>query len=201
MREDARSAAARRAAIAAQIQADTGVNEPMIERLIRGFYMRVRNDDVLGPIFAAKIDDWEPHLQKMCAFWSSVTLMSGRYHGQPVAKHLPLPIDARHFDRWLALFKESARDLCPPEAAEHFVMLARRIAESSGVRCRQRSRCVPSQGRAMRGGMNNRELQAEPAPGHPVGKGRNMKPESGLKGTLRPRTFQSKQQLRLRTAI
>jgi hemoglobin len=130
MREDARSAAARRAAITAQIQADTGVNEPMIERLIRGFYMRVRDDDVLGPIFAAKIDDWEPHLQKMCAFWSSVALMSGRYHGQPMAKHLPLPIDARHFDRWLALFEESARDLCPPEAAEHFVMLARRIAES-----------------------------------------------------------------------
>jgi len=130
MREDARSAAARRAAITAQIQADTGVNEPMLERLIRGFYMRVRNDDVLGPIFAAKIDDWEPHLQKMCAFWSSVALMSGRYHGQPMAKHLPLPIDARHFDRWLALFEESARDLCPPEAAEHFVMLARRIAAS-----------------------------------------------------------------------
>jgi truncated hemoglobin YjbI len=37
----------------------------------------------------------------MCAFWSSVALMSGRYHGQPMEKHLPLPIDARHFDRWL----------------------------------------------------------------------------------------------------
>ena len=172
MREDARSAAARRAAIAAQIQADTGVNEPMIERLIRGFYMRVRNDDVLGPIFAAKIDDWEPHLRKMCAFWSSVALMSGRYHGQPMAKHLPLPIDARHFDRWFALFEESARGLCPPEAAEHFVMLAHR--GESGARCRQRSRCVPSQGRAIHGGLNNRESQAGPAPGHPVGKGRNM---------------------------
>ena len=50
----------------------------------------------------------------MCAFWSSVALMSGRYHGQPMAKHLPLPIDARHFDRWLALFETTARDLCPP---------------------------------------------------------------------------------------
>ncbi len=130
MSEDARSAAARRAVITAQIQTETTIDEAMIDRLIRGFYARVRDDDVLGPIFAEKIEDWEPHLQKMCAFWSSVALMSGRYHGQPMAKHLPLPIDARHFDRWLALFETTARDLCPPEAAEHFAMLAGRIAES-----------------------------------------------------------------------
>ena len=130
MSEDARSAAARREAITAQIQTETGIDETMIDRLVRGFYARVRDDDVLGPIFAAKIDDWEPHLQRMCAFWSSVALMSGRYHGQPMAKHLPLPIDARHFDRWLALFENTARELCPPKAADHFLMLAGRIAES-----------------------------------------------------------------------
>ena len=130
MSEDARSVAARRAAITAQIQAETGIDEAMIDRLVRGFYGQVRHDDVLGPIFATKIGDWEPHLQRMCAFWSSVALMSGRYHGQPMAKHLPLPIDARHFDRWLALFEKTARELCPPKAADHFVMLAGRIAES-----------------------------------------------------------------------
>jgi hemoglobin len=45
---------------------------------------RVRDDAILGPIFVAKIKDREPHLQKMFAFWSSVALMSGRYHGQPI---------------------------------------------------------------------------------------------------------------------
>ncbi|MET3779456.1 truncated hemoglobin YjbI [Brevundimonas sp. 1080] len=45
-------------------------------------------------------------------------------------KHLPLPIDARHFDRWLELFVETARTLCPPIAAYHFIERARRIAES-----------------------------------------------------------------------
>lgn len=130
MSEDAQSAAARHAAFSAQIQAETAIDEAMIERLVRGFYARVRTDDVLGPIFAAKVEDWEPHLQRMCAFWSSVALMTGRYHGQPMAKHLPLPVDARHFDRWLALFEGSARDLCPPKAADHLLMLARRIALS-----------------------------------------------------------------------
>jgi hemoglobin len=130
MSDDARSAKDRRAAITSQILAGTGIDEAMIERLVRGFYARVRDDAVLGPIFASKIEDWEPHLQKMFAFWSSVALMSGRYHGQPMAKHLPLPIDARHFNRWLALFEETARELCPASAADHFVTLARRVAES-----------------------------------------------------------------------
>lgn len=130
MSDDAKSAQARRAAITSQIQAETGIDEEMIERLVRTFYVRVRGDAVLGPIFAATIEDWEPHLQKMFAFWSSVALMSGRYHGQPMAKHMPLPIDAPHFDRWLALFAQTARDICPPAAAERFVQLSRRVGES-----------------------------------------------------------------------
>jgi hemoglobin len=130
MSMDENSAAARRAATIAAIQARTGIDEAMIERVIRAFYQRVQKDPVIGPVFAARIADWEPHLQQMFAFWSSVTLMSGRYHGQPMQKHLPLPIDRRHFDRWLALFGETARDLCPPAAAEHFIVSAKRIGDS-----------------------------------------------------------------------
>jgi hemoglobin len=66
----------------------------------------------------------------MCAFWSSVALMTGRYHGTPMVKHMPLPVDAAHFDRWLALFEATVRELCPPEAAAHFVGRAQRIAAS-----------------------------------------------------------------------
>jgi hemoglobin len=122
--------AQRRAQLAADIAERTGITEAMIERLVRGFYAKVRTDTLLAPIFEARIRDWEPHLAQMCAFWSSVALMSGRYHGTPMVKHLPLPIDAAHFDRWLALFEETAREICSPEAAAHFVERARRIAES-----------------------------------------------------------------------
>lgn len=124
------TAAERRAEATAEIAQRTGIDETMIERLVRAFYDEVRKDPLLGPIFADRIADWEPHLQRMCAFWSSVALMSGRYHGRPMEKHLPLPVDARHFDRWLALFTETARRLCPPAAAAHFVERAERIAES-----------------------------------------------------------------------
>jgi hemoglobin len=122
--------AERRAQIAAQIVERTGIDEAMIERLVRAFYRRVRTDALLGPVFDERIADWGLHLRRMCAFWSSVALMSGRYHGQPMEKHLPLPVDARHFDRWLALFEETVRQACPPVAAAHVVERARRIAES-----------------------------------------------------------------------
>jgi hemoglobin len=127
---DTHSPAERRARITAAIRAETGIDEAMIERLVRGFYDRVRADPLLGPVFAARIADWEPHLRQMFAFWGSVALMTGEYHGQPMRKHLPLPVDLRHFDRWLALFEATARELCPPKAADHFIERARRIAES-----------------------------------------------------------------------
>jgi hemoglobin len=45
-------------------------------------------------------------------------------------KHLQLGVDANHFDRWLGLFEQTAREVCPPEAEAHFVERARRIAAS-----------------------------------------------------------------------
>ena len=130
MNHEFRSAEERRAAIVALTQKETGIDETMIEALVRAFYARVRQDSSLAPIFESRIAEWEPHLGNMFAFWSSLTLQTGRYHGQPMAKHMPLLVDARHFDRWLALFEETARDVCPPAAAERFIERARRVAES-----------------------------------------------------------------------
>lgn len=130
MDRDPDIAAARREAASLAIHEATGIDEAMIDRLVEGFYARVRDDALIGPIFAARIEDWGPHLAQMKLFWSSVALSTGVYQGRPMPKHLPLPIDARHFDRWLELFRETARDLCPPVAANHFIERAERIAQS-----------------------------------------------------------------------
>jgi hemoglobin len=121
---------ARRAAFAAEVTLKTGIDEAMIRRLVHAFYDRVRSDAVLGPIFEARVADWPSHLDRMCAFWSSVTLMTGRYHGRPMQAHAPLPVAGAHFDRWLAMFAATAQEVCPPEAAELFIGKARTIAES-----------------------------------------------------------------------
>jgi hemoglobin len=111
--------------------ASCGIDESTIRTLVHAFYARVRNDVVLGPIFNGAIDDWDAHLDKLCAFWSSVTLMSGRYKGTPMQAHAALPdIDSHHFARWLALFAETARSHCSPAAAALFIDRAERIAQS-----------------------------------------------------------------------
>ena len=108
-----------------------GVDEPMIERLVHAFYGKVRQDPELGPIFNREVDDWDEHLAKLCDFWSSVVLMSGRFKGQPMQVHQRLPdIEPRHFVRWLALFRETAAEVCPPEAAALFGAKADQIGES-----------------------------------------------------------------------
>jgi hemoglobin len=116
-------------AVAARVEA-TGIDEAMIERLVHRFYGDVRTDALIGPMFNARVADWDAHLAKLCDFWSSVALMTGRYNGKPMQVHLNLPLDASHFERWMALFRRAAADTCPPEAAEFLIDRAARISES-----------------------------------------------------------------------
>jgi hemoglobin len=108
------------------------VDREFIGRLVRAFYARVRADARLGPIFARHIaGDWEPHLEKMTDFWSSVVLKTGAYQGRPVPAHLKLKEVAEpDFEIWLGLFRETAREFCEPEVAAVFIDRAERIARS-----------------------------------------------------------------------
>ncbi|MGH7154420.1 MAG: group III truncated hemoglobin, partial [Acetobacteraceae bacterium] len=121
--------AARRSAITRHIQAATGLNEAILERLVRSFYEAARRDGVTGHLFD-DVRDWEKHIASITAFWSSVGMLTGRYHGQPLAAHLPLPLQPVHFARWLVLFEQTAREVCTDAGADHLLEKARRIASS-----------------------------------------------------------------------
>ena len=108
-----------------------GVDETMIGELVEKFYTAVRKDEILGPVFRKRVEDWDEHLAKLKAFWSSVVLMTGRYKGRPMPVHAAITeISDAHFERWLALFAETAGTVCPPAAADLFVDRSKRIAES-----------------------------------------------------------------------
>ncbi|WP_340110353.1 group III truncated hemoglobin [Pikeienuella sp. HZG-20] len=108
------------------------IDEAMIERVVRRFYAKVRADRTLGPIFERAIgEDWGPHLRKMCAFWSSIMRLTGRYHGQAAPAHRALDgVAPAHFRIWLGYFRETVEELCEPEAARLFCDKAERIARS-----------------------------------------------------------------------
>jgi hemoglobin len=107
------------------------VSEEIIRRQVHTFYGRVRRHPVLGPVFEDAIDDWDAHLAKLCDFWSSVLLATGRFRGSPMAAHARRP-DVRdaHFALWLDLFETTAREVCPPDAADLFVERSRLIGRS-----------------------------------------------------------------------
>lgn len=72
------------------------------------FYSQVRQDAMLGPIFEKTVkDNWTLHLEKMYAFWNAALFGVAGFRGNPFAKHAPLAIDEKHFDRWLELFNQT----------------------------------------------------------------------------------------------
>ena len=121
-----------------------GVSEALIRRLVEAFYTRVRQDPDLGPIFEdAVAQRWDAHLKTLVDFWSSVALRTGRYAGKPHQAHAALPLTPALFERWLALFGATAREVCEPDAAAFFVDRAGRIADSLQIGLGMRENAVP----------------------------------------------------------
>ena len=109
-----------------------GVSGRFISLMVETFYARVREDELLGPIFAERIADWPAHLERMKSFWRSILFNSGEFSGNPMAKHMALPgLEERHFVRWLQLFYANLEALeTTPDAVTLVAARARAIADS-----------------------------------------------------------------------
>jgi hemoglobin len=103
------------------------LDESRLATLVDRFYDKVRADPLLGPVFDPLVDDWDAHKVLMTSFWATVALRSGHYRGNPLAKHQPLPIGAGHFQRWLALWRETAGEVLDVESAALMTGYAERI--------------------------------------------------------------------------
>lgn len=109
------------------------ISEAQISALVDAFYTKVRLDPEIGPIFNAAVDDWPEHLAILKDFWSTVLLATGRYKGNPMMRHFQLGLDPEHFERWLALFAETARAVFPPDSAALIIEKSQRIAQNLKV--------------------------------------------------------------------
>ncbi len=85
----------------------------------------VRDDATIGPIFNEQVEDWPVHLALLKSFWASVLLGAGTFRGNPLEKHMMLPLEPEHFQVWLRLFRETAREVLRPEGAEHWFFAGR----------------------------------------------------------------------------
>jgi len=115
----------------------TRITVPKIRTMVERFYAGIRDDELLGPIFTGRVQDWDAHLDTMTRFWSSATLRTGTYAGRPIEAHRfaePGLLTPEHFVRWVLAFSRTAREVFAQQDAAVFVGLARRMAISISVR-------------------------------------------------------------------
>ena len=92
--------------------------------LVRTFYGKVREDDLLGPIFNSVIVDWEEHFERLTDFWVGNLFFIKKYHGDPLQKHAEVDaahggtINEMHFGVWLNLWYETIDQLFHGEKAQ-----------------------------------------------------------------------------------
>ncbi len=101
-----------------------------VKLLVDTFYGKVRNDELIGPIFNERIQDrWPQHLNKMYTFWQTVLLGEHTYFGTPFPPHAQLPVEGEHFERWLSLFAETVSELFQGKIADEALWRANKMAE------------------------------------------------------------------------
>lgn len=104
-----------------------------IELLINTFYNKVRQDDTIGYLFndVAKVN-WEKHLPVMYAFWEQIIFHTGDYKGNPMIPHKNLhersPLNPKHFEQWLRLFRGTIDELFQGHNADMTKQRAESIA-------------------------------------------------------------------------
>lgn len=110
-------------------------SEADIKLLVDSFYSKVKTDDLLGPIFQQKLGDhWDQHLGKMYKFWGMALFAQSGYSGHPLSKHLTLPVEETHFNRWLHLFFNTLNEHFDGPAAGEAMKKANLIARTFMVR-------------------------------------------------------------------
>lgn len=120
--------------------------EEEVVSLVHSFYARIRQDEVLGPIFDARIEDWDHHLTKLVDFWSAILRHTARFSGAPMPKHAALPgLSLELFERWLGLFEITLAEQPNRAMADQAWQAARRIAQSlwSGYQMSRDPKALP----------------------------------------------------------
>lgn len=121
--------------------ADAGITEADIRRLIPAFYARVRQDPILGPVFDGIIGDrWPAHIETVNSFWLYVTRLDRSYNARNfIPAHLKhAAVRADLIPQWLALFRQTAEELCPAARAAALVDIAQRMASSLEISLNKR---------------------------------------------------------------
>jgi hemoglobin len=101
-----------------------GCGEAGIRKMVAAFYLSVREDDLLGPMYPP--DDWEGAEERLAEFLLYRLGASTRYeemrgHPRLRMRHVPYKIGIAERDRWLALMTSAMVETAVPAAARAFL--------------------------------------------------------------------------------
>lgn len=82
-----------------------------IRLMVDAFYLKVKIDPVLAPVFNERISDWAPHLDTMYRFWNAALFTVREYTGNPFRKHMYLPLEQEHFERWIDVLYKTVDEM------------------------------------------------------------------------------------------
>lgn len=106
----------------AEVMAACG--EEGIRRMVHAFYAKVRNDDLIGPMYPE--GDWENAEERLAEFLlhrlaGSTRYMEMRGHPRLRMRHAPFSIGIRERDRWVALMTAAMDETGVPGPAREFL--------------------------------------------------------------------------------
>ena len=112
-------------------------NREDVRLLVNTFYLKIREDELLGPIFNTHIigEQWPVHLEKLTDFWVTALFGDICFKGNPtlahrtVDKNLNHTIAQYHFEQWITLWHNTIDSLFEGALANR----AKKASESMAI--------------------------------------------------------------------
>ncbi|MEJ6569657.1 MAG: globin [Akkermansiaceae bacterium] len=101
------------------------VGEEGFEKLTASFYKRVKEDDLIGPMYPS--DDWEGSEERLrefllFRFGADQSYLEKRGHPRLRGRHMPFRIGGVERDRWIELMGAAAEETIPDDEIRGSIM-------------------------------------------------------------------------------
>ena len=109
-------------------------NREEIHSLLEAFYAKIREDDMLGPIFNKIVKDWSSHILRITDFWETNLFNEQTFKGNPLKVHQKVDtevnniITQEHFGRWLNIWFQTIDELFEGPVADTAKRRARKMS-------------------------------------------------------------------------
>jgi len=114
-------------------QLHNSLGEPVMRSLVNAFYKRIRNDNLLSPLYPN--EDWQGAEDRLAnflimRFGGPTTYIEERGHPRLRMRHLPFSIGFKERDRWLELMDQAIEEIgIPNESATTMRAFFRQTAD------------------------------------------------------------------------